>query len=189
MRYQMAWQQVPGVSRFNKLWAARAVASHKKISIFDPTRFATVASTALQGVISGIFHITEASNVKSIIQRGLTPGGNRFGRSVRADVHFTAFTAFETNQSDNRGAVLAKRLGKAQREGIELAVDSMDVERCWHLLRICVANGYFLCNKVMPPSMIDSIVTAKWSPKRQQWTFEFLFERSIENTIVHGYER
>jgi len=31
-------------------------------------------------------------------------------------------------------------------------------------------------------------VVAKWNTKMQQWTFEFLYEKSIENTLVHGYE-
>jgi hypothetical protein len=125
VRFQSVWEQTPGNSRYLRLWAARAVASHTKMSIRDPTRFAAKASTALKGAISGIFHMTDIANIPSILKKGLTPGGDRFGRRSRADLHFTAFTIFENDQTDNRGAMLAKRLGKAQSEDTPLAIISM----------------------------------------------------------------
>jgi hypothetical protein len=188
VRFQALFEQQPGNSHYRRLWAARAASSHTKCSIHDPTRFAAKASIALKGVISRIFHMTDLANVPNILKEGLTPGGDRFGRRKRADIHFTAFTIFENGQADNRGSILAKRLRRAQAEDTQLAIISMDVDRTWSMLRTCVANGFFLCNQIMLPTLIESIVVATWDSAWRTWTLEFLFEKTLETAVVHGYE-
>jgi glycosyltransferase involved in cell wall biosynthesis len=199
VRYQALFEQQPGNSHYRRLWAARAVSSHTKYSIHDPTRFAAKASTALKGAISGIFHMTDIANIPNILKKGLTPGGDRFGRRTRADLHFTAFTIFENDQADTKGSTLAKRLRKAQKEDTQLAIISLDVDRSWSMLRTCVANGYFL--PLLKARGIPTLVNvdgiewerAKWSPHAQRvfhsgaqlaakWATELVFDaRAIEN--------
>jgi hypothetical protein len=188
VRFQGAFDKDEANSYYRLLWAVRIVSGHKPFSIHDPTRFAASAPGLLKGAVSGIFHITDSVNVPSILKKGLVPGGNREGRKIRADVHFTAFTIFETDDCWNRGSVLSKRLEIAQANNLQLAMIAVDVDRAWSMLRICVANGYFLCNQIVTPKMFDSIIVARWDPKTKAWILEFLLDRSLESTVVHGYK-
>ena len=145
IRYQGAWEQMPGDTKAHKLYAVRAVSGHAQCSIHDPLRFAAQAPSTMKAHISGLFHITDIDHISSILSKGLVPGGEKEHNRKILDLHFTAFSPFETNQANNGGAIIASRLREAQAKGKALIQISLDVDRAWQSLRMCVANGYFLC--------------------------------------------
>ena len=174
IRNQVAWQQRVGSTQFHSLHAVRAVTGHRQCTLLDPLRFAVPAPPPVQGQISGLFHLTDADNIPSILQRGMVPGGMRAGR--RMDVHFTAFSIFEDENRRNRGVVVARRLREAQGSARKLAQISLDVDRAWPDMRLCVTNGYFLSKATLGPRLIDSIVTATGMPQKDDgnWSFSWI---------------
>jgi hypothetical protein len=72
----------------------------------------------MQGSISGLFHITNASNLKSIMTTGLQPG-HKTPRALKAgwiDLHFTAFSDFEDERGPGRLDEMTARLTQARNE-------------------------------------------------------------------------
>ena len=147
----------------------------------------------MRTAISGVFHITEAECVRDILSKGLMPGkmvreasGQR--RGGRTDVHLTAFSPFEADRGFGRATVLQNRIYHARLENKVIAQVSLNVDRVWDSLRICLANGYLLCDKVLPPMTIDSIVLWKWDAQAQRWRGEFIFEHRLETARIRAFD-
>ena len=105
VRFQGAYEQRRDQESLARLYAVRAVSGHRTCRILNPLRFAARPSTALQGAISGLFHLIDADNVPSILAKGLVPGcrANRRPQTGRQDLHFTAFSPFEEYYGNGRG--------------------------------------------------------------------------------------
>ena len=54
--------------------------------------------------------------------------------------------------------MMFKKLGHAQRKAKQIAQISMDVEKSWDQMRLCLTNGYFLCSDTLGPRLIESIM-------------------------------
>ena len=65
--------------------------------------------------------------------------------------------------------MMYKKLGHAQRKAKQLAQISMDVEKSWDQMRLCLTNGYFLCNDTLGPRLVESIMVFTWDPAQWRW--------------------
>ena len=74
-RFQGAWEQLRGPEgTLSRFYAARPTASHRDCRILDPLRFAAPVPLVLRTAVSGVFHITEAENVSSILSKDFCLG-------------------------------------------------------------------------------------------------------------------
>ena len=64
---------------------------------------------------------------------------------------------------------MQKRLNQARQNDKQLAQISMDVARSWQHMRICVANGYLLCNEELETKLFESITVYTWDANEQRW--------------------
>jgi len=143
-------------------------------------------SKAMQGAISGLFHIANASNLKLILTTRLLPG-HKIPRAIKAgriDLHFTAFSAFGEERGPGRLDAMTARLTQARSENVSLAQIALNVENVWPDMRLCITNGYFLCNDCIHPRSFESITVYTWRADLKRWVGRWLYNTKMERMIV-----
>ena len=54
-------------------------------------------------------------------------------------------------------------------------------------MRICLANGYLLCNEELETKLFESITVYTWDANEQRWKGSFLYEKPLENVKVVSF--
>ena len=93
---------------------------------------------------------------------------------------------FEEGHDHGRGEVVASRLHKARHAKVKVAQIALEVPRVWEDMRVCVPNGFFLCNKPAPPRNIESIVVYHWDELQERWIGEFLYVQTLEDKKIRS---
>ena len=99
-------------------------------------------------------------------------------------MHFTAFSAFENDHGHGRMSDMVSRLAQARNENVSVAQIALKVEFVWEVLRLCIVNGYFLCDKGLHPRTFESIVVYRWRADLKAWVGRWLFNAQIEKIEI-----
>ena len=97
------------------------------------------------------------------------------------DLHFTAFSAFEDERGPGRLNAMTSRLNHARDGNVSLAEISLNVDGVWPDMRLCIANGYFLCESSLHPRSFESIVIYTWKADKKIWVGRWFYNRKIEH--------